>query len=101
MLQQQKLRLIFTATLILVAGVGLLLDQINTLAQPEIAISQFAFNSQLRYIDQTTTALSHIQTFRQNYVILSALLLIFACLICCSNSCLCRWLPRKENKNRE
>ena len=101
MLHPQKVPLIFTATVILVAAVGLLLGQINTLGQPEIDISQFAFNSQLRYIDQTTIVLSRFQDFRQNYVILSAVLLIFAGLTWCSNSCLCRWLPYKENKNRE
>ena len=101
MLQQQRFSLVFTATLILVAAVSLLWGQINPTIQPETIFSHLTINSQLRYIDQASVASSGIQDFQQDYVVLSALLLIFACLTWCSNSCLCRWLPHKENKNRE
>ena len=96
MLHQQRIPLVLTTTLILAAILGVFLGQINAILQPETVFSELTI-AQPNYIDQNPAVLSRFQDFRQDYIVLSILLLIFASLTCCSNFCLCRWLSHKGN----
>ena len=97
----QRFPMVLSITYVLVAATILLWGQVGEFNQPESIALQVAVNSPLRYIDQNSVTVSQFENYRHYYPILSVVLLVFAGLIWCSNSCLCRWLPHKENKNRE
>ncbi len=96
----QRFPLVLSVAYVLVAATILLWGQVGEFSQLETIAPQITFNSQLRYIDQNSVTTSQFENFRHYYAILSAVLLIFACLIWSSNSCLCRWLPHKKDKTK-